>query len=90
MMICSIASISPAILTANEITLDCSGLEIENTRPPIDFIPFLMEDPITGKEYTPEEILIIEHDNGETIEITAKNFFDQLNQIESGLNKIGY
>lgn len=69
---------------------DCSTTAIENTRDTIAFKPFLMEDPVTGRQYAPDEILTLENDDGEIVQITAQAFFEELNRIELNLNKMGY
>ncbi len=54
-------------------------------RPPIQFTPFDMVDPNTGKPVHPDEIITV---NG--VKMRAGDFYRQLNAMEQWLNEQGY
>lgn len=57
-----------------------------NKRAPIPFVKIEMKDHRTGKPIAPDTIVTLR--NGKRV--TAKQYFDAINEFEKGLNAIGY
>ncbi len=57
-----------------------------NRRQPIPFKPFEMRDPETGAEIAPDKVLTFPDGK----RATAQEYYRTLNQVERGLNGIGY
>lgn len=54
--------------------------------PPIQFEPFPMVDPSTGKPVTPDTVLVLP----DGTKVTAREFYAGLNALEKSLNALGY
>lgn len=63
-----------------------SNLIKVNKRAPIAFKPFDIVDPATAKQIDPETILTLPNDR----KISANDYYEELNRLEEGFNKLGY
>ncbi|HVQ39430.1 MAG TPA: hypothetical protein VMS31_17965 [Pyrinomonadaceae bacterium] len=68
-----------------QVRIDSKVMRIP-ARAPIAFKPLEMIDPRTGQAVTPDTMLTL----GNRRQITAAKYYEQMNQLEAGLNKLGH
>lgn len=68
------------------VPIDSRVLRVPAPRSPIAFKALEMVDPRTGQPVTPDTMLTLDNRR----QITAAKYYEQMNQLEAGLNKLGH
>ena len=62
---------------------------VEHRKPIIHFQPFPMENPETGDQYHPNDLIEVPDEDGKVKKVRAADYFAKVNELEESLNQWG-